>query len=104
MNKSEMKEMLVEEREGLGYEKESIKNRIGTYQIEFTRIEDFINLLNKLPGDSIIEKIDRNELYDLRNYYLKSLNDVSEILIDEKKYLKELNDQLDKLLIIQMYL
>ena len=104
MNRSEMKEMFGEERSELEYDINIVNDSIESFQIELTRITKFVNLLDKLPGSLLIKNIDRGELYDLRNYYYKLLNNVTEILIEKEKYLKKLNDQLNKLSKIQMYL
>ena len=99
-----MNELFSDEREKLKYEIEAIKDDIESSEIEFIRIEKFLNLLDKLPGSSLIEKIDRDELYDLRKYYLKFLKDIKKSLEELKEYLQESEDRMGKLTRIQIFL
>ena len=104
MNESDIKEIFKEEIEGLEDEKEIGEESIRFFEEEYNRIEKFLDILNKLNGSSIIEKIDRNELYELRKYYLKALANVSTKLKEEREILEETNQLLHKLLNISTHL
>ena len=104
MNKSDIKEMFREECEVLEDEKEIGEESIKFFEEEYERIEKFLNILNKLNGSSIIEKIDKNELYALRKYYLNILSNISVKLNMEKEIFDETNQLLHKILNISTYL
>ena len=103
MNESDIKEMFREEREGLDYEREISEENIGFYEEEYVRIEKFLDVLNKLPGSNLIEKVDRNELYDLRKYYATALANMKTELNEEKEILAETNQLFCRLLNISVY-
>ena len=102
MNELEIKEMFREECCDLEKKIETIEDDIELSQIELIRVERFTDLLNKLPGSLLIGNIDRDDLYYVRNYYIKFLKNVAEILVGKKECSKNLDDQLDKLLGIRI--
>ena len=104
MNESDIKEIFKEEIEGLEDEKEIGEESIRFFEEEYNRTEKFLDILNKLNGSSIIEKIDRNELYSLRKYYMSALSNISTKLNVEKEIFEETNQLLHKISNILTYL
>lgn len=101
MNELEIKEMFREECCDLEKKIETIEDDIELSQIELIRIERFMDLLNKLPGSSLIGNMDKDDLYYVRNYYINFLKNIAAILTGKKEDSEKLCDQLDKLFEIQ---
>ena len=94
---SEMKNVILEERKELADDMEYTNECIKMDRERCLYIERIIDFIDKLSGSSMIKDMIRDDLYDLKVYYVRELAETHEELDNEKDQHKIIENRTEKL-------
>ena len=94
---SEMKNVLLEEHREIVDDMEYTNECIKMDRERCLYIERIIDFIDKLTGSSMIKNIIRDDLYDLKVYYVRELAEMHEELDNEKEQHKIIGNRTEKL-------
>ena len=94
---SEMKNVLLEEHREIVDDMEYTNECIKMDRERCLYIERIIDFIDKLSGSSMIKDMIRDDLYDLKVYYVRELAETHEELDNEKEQHKIIENRSEKL-------